>query len=131
MHKCQETRFSGRDSCQAILPDTLRVNANLFLTDLCRNLNYSAPLFEKEGLGGDFLNKSPSIPLFQRGKCWLSLLLFCSFGVIPKGSKRLLSHKIFNRFFKEGCSRSFTERGILGCIVVCNIEQCHRFSRTN
>jgi hypothetical protein len=25
------------DSHQAILPDALRVNANLFLTDLCRN----------------------------------------------------------------------------------------------
>ena len=25
------------DSCQVILPDTLRVNANLFQTDLCRN----------------------------------------------------------------------------------------------
>ncbi|MDD5319675.1 MAG: hypothetical protein PHD43_03485 [Methylococcales bacterium] len=30
-------RHSGRDSRQAILPDTLRVNANLLLTDLCRN----------------------------------------------------------------------------------------------
>jgi hypothetical protein len=26
------------------------------------------PLFGKEGLGEIFLNKSPSIPLFQRGK---------------------------------------------------------------
>jgi adenosine deaminase len=32
-----KARHSGRDSCQAILPDTLRVNANLFQTDLCRN----------------------------------------------------------------------------------------------
>ena len=30
-------RHSGRDSHQAILPDALRVNANLFQTDLCRN----------------------------------------------------------------------------------------------
>jgi hypothetical protein len=30
------TRHPGRDSRQAILPDALRVNANLFLTDLCR-----------------------------------------------------------------------------------------------
>ena len=29
-------RHTGRDSCQAILPDTLRINANLFQTDLCR-----------------------------------------------------------------------------------------------
>jgi len=27
----------GRDSHQAILPDALRVNANLFQTDLCRH----------------------------------------------------------------------------------------------
>ncbi|MCF7965510.1 MAG: hypothetical protein K9L79_08215 [Methylobacter tundripaludum] len=32
-----QDRHSGRDSCQAILPDTLRVNANPFQTDLCRN----------------------------------------------------------------------------------------------
>jgi hypothetical protein len=30
-------RHSGMDSRQAILPDALRVNANLFPTDLCRN----------------------------------------------------------------------------------------------
>ena len=30
------SRHTGRDSRQAILPDALRVNANLFLTDLCR-----------------------------------------------------------------------------------------------
>ncbi len=30
-------RHTGRDSRQAILPDALRVNANLFQTDLCRN----------------------------------------------------------------------------------------------
>ena len=30
-------RHSGMDSHQAILPDALRVNANLFQTDLCRN----------------------------------------------------------------------------------------------
>jgi hypothetical protein len=30
-------RHSGMDSPQAILPDAHRVNANLFLTDLCRN----------------------------------------------------------------------------------------------
>jgi hypothetical protein len=33
-----------------------------------KNYTYSIPLFEKEGLGEIFLNKSPSIPLFQRGK---------------------------------------------------------------
>jgi len=33
-------RHTGMDSCQAILPDTLRVNANLFQTDLCRNPDY-------------------------------------------------------------------------------------------
>ena len=32
-----QDRHSGRDSRQAILPDALRVNANLFQTDLCRN----------------------------------------------------------------------------------------------
>jgi hypothetical protein len=31
--------------------------------------NCSVPLFEREGLGEIFLNKSPSIPLFQRGRC--------------------------------------------------------------
>ena len=30
-------RHSGMDSHQAILPDALRVNANLFQTYLCRN----------------------------------------------------------------------------------------------
>ena len=30
------SRHTGMDSRQAILPDALRVNANLFLTDLCR-----------------------------------------------------------------------------------------------
>jgi len=30
-------RHPGRDSRQAILPDALRVNANLFQTDLCRD----------------------------------------------------------------------------------------------
>jgi len=30
-------RHPGRDSCQAILPDTLWVNANPFQTDLCRD----------------------------------------------------------------------------------------------
>ncbi len=37
IHKCHEARHSGRDSRQAILPVALRVNANLFQTDLCRN----------------------------------------------------------------------------------------------
>jgi hypothetical protein len=32
-----QDRHSGRDSRQAILPDALRINANLFQTDLCRN----------------------------------------------------------------------------------------------
>jgi hypothetical protein len=32
-----QARHSGRDSRQAVLPDALRVNANLFQTDLCRN----------------------------------------------------------------------------------------------
>jgi hypothetical protein len=32
-----QDRHSGRDSHQAILPAALRVNANLFQTDLCRN----------------------------------------------------------------------------------------------
>jgi hypothetical protein len=32
-----QDRHFGRDSRQAILPDALRVNANLFQTDLCRN----------------------------------------------------------------------------------------------
>ena len=40
IHKRHEARHSCRDSCQAILPDTLRVNANLFQTDLCRNPDY-------------------------------------------------------------------------------------------
>jgi hypothetical protein len=35
--KCLDFRRSGMDSCQTILPDALRVNANLFQTDLCRN----------------------------------------------------------------------------------------------
>jgi len=32
-----KNRHSGMDSHQAILPDALRVNANLFQTDLCRS----------------------------------------------------------------------------------------------
>jgi hypothetical protein len=32
-----KNRHSRMDSHQAILPDALRVNANLFQTDLCRN----------------------------------------------------------------------------------------------
>jgi hypothetical protein len=32
-----QDRLSGMDSRQAILPDALWVNANLFQTDLCRN----------------------------------------------------------------------------------------------
>jgi len=32
-----QDRHFGRDSRQAILPDALRVNVNLFQTDLCRN----------------------------------------------------------------------------------------------
>jgi hypothetical protein len=32
--KLRKTRRSGRDSRQTILPDALRVNANLFQTDL-------------------------------------------------------------------------------------------------
>jgi hypothetical protein len=32
-----QNRHSGMDSRQAILPDTLRVNTNLFQTDMCRN----------------------------------------------------------------------------------------------
>ena len=35
-----QDRHSGMDSHQAILPDALRVNANLFQTDLCRNPGY-------------------------------------------------------------------------------------------
>jgi len=35
-----QNRHFGRDSRQAILPDALRVNANLFQTDLCRNPGY-------------------------------------------------------------------------------------------
>jgi hypothetical protein len=34
------SRHSGRDSRQAIPPAALRVNANLFQTDLCRNPDY-------------------------------------------------------------------------------------------
>jgi hypothetical protein len=37
IHKSKNTRHSGRDSRQAILPVALWVNANLFQTDLCRN----------------------------------------------------------------------------------------------
>jgi hypothetical protein len=32
-----QDRHSGMDSRQAVLPDALRVNVNLFQTDLCRN----------------------------------------------------------------------------------------------
>jgi hypothetical protein len=32
-----QDRHSGMDSHQAILPDVLRVDVNLFQTDLCRN----------------------------------------------------------------------------------------------
>jgi len=35
---------------------------------LCKKLTYSVPLFEKEGVGEILLDKSPSIPLFQRGR---------------------------------------------------------------
>jgi hypothetical protein len=34
--RLQQQRHTGMDSHQAILPDALRVNANLFQTDLCR-----------------------------------------------------------------------------------------------
>ena len=34
----------------------------------CRNRSYSVPLFEKEGLGAILLDKSPSLPLVQRGR---------------------------------------------------------------
>jgi len=34
--KPQKTRHPGMDSRQAVLPDALRVNANLFQTDLSR-----------------------------------------------------------------------------------------------
>ena len=37
--------------------------------------NYSVPLFEKEGLGEILLDKSPSIPLFQRGRWILTIEL--------------------------------------------------------
>ena len=37
MHKYFRARHPGRDSRQAILPDALWVNANLFQTDLCRD----------------------------------------------------------------------------------------------
>ena len=40
IHKYHKARHSGRDSRQAILPAALRVNANLFQTDLCRNPGY-------------------------------------------------------------------------------------------
>jgi len=40
MHKYFKARHPGRDSHQAILPDALRVNANLFQTDLCRDPGY-------------------------------------------------------------------------------------------
>jgi hypothetical protein len=33
----KSSRHLGRDSCQAVLPGPLRVNANLFQTDLCRD----------------------------------------------------------------------------------------------
>jgi hypothetical protein len=33
----QQQRHTDMDSHQAILPDALRVNENLFQTDLCRN----------------------------------------------------------------------------------------------
>ncbi|MDD5321818.1 MAG: hypothetical protein PHD43_14660 [Methylococcales bacterium] len=36
----RRNRHTGSDSRQAILPAALRVNANLFQTDLCRYLGY-------------------------------------------------------------------------------------------
>jgi hypothetical protein len=38
--------------------------------DFARSQDYS-PLFEKEGLG-EIFNKSPSIPLFHRGKLFIA-----------------------------------------------------------
>jgi hypothetical protein len=38
------------------------------LTHPSTGCNYSVPLFDKEGLGEILLDKSPSIPLFQRGR---------------------------------------------------------------
>jgi len=40
----------------------------LFAWRLLKIGNYSVPFFEKEGVRGDFLNKSPLVPLFQRGR---------------------------------------------------------------
>ena len=40
IQRCLKARHSGMDLRQAILPAALRVNANLFQTDLCRNPGY-------------------------------------------------------------------------------------------
>jgi hypothetical protein len=44
-HKSWSRHF-GMDSRQAILPVALRVNANLFQTDLCRNPEYKDVLID-------------------------------------------------------------------------------------
>ena len=40
IHKFVKARHSGMDSLWAFLPGALRVNANPFQTDLCRNPGY-------------------------------------------------------------------------------------------
>jgi hypothetical protein len=45
------------------------LSLNKYLTTLIpTKRNYLVPLFEKEGLGEILIDKSPSIPLFQRGR---------------------------------------------------------------
>jgi hypothetical protein len=57
-------RHSGRDSCQTFLSGTLRVNANLFQTDLCRNPGYRDVL------------SLPSLALDTRFPAGMTLLVY-------------------------------------------------------
>jgi hypothetical protein len=43
-------------------------NRGFFVKQKLKASKYSVPLFSKEGLGEILLDKSPSIPLFQRGR---------------------------------------------------------------
>jgi hypothetical protein len=61
----QQQRHAGIDSHQAILPDALRVNANLFQTDMCRYPDYMDVMFTclpwRLGSGNPCRNNEPFI----------------------------------------------------------------------
>ena len=63
----QLSRHTGKDSHQAILPDALRVNANLFQTDLCRYLGHR-DVFGLPSLASGFRQSLPERRLCDKLK---------------------------------------------------------------